>query len=331
MQTAFIINTLLPVAVRALQAPTTTTHSSNSNSMQHDALPALVLVLAHDSRLAHDLYPVCHELAAAVVSGCSRVRVDSVADLALLLDSPGWASSVQQQLKKLSLGRCPSLGDDGTPACPVPGLHAWVTEEEGAGLARRAPKRRRMPKELEGPLGLASKCPQRGVLQIDGCWHRDSTLLPSSYWAPESIAALAAGAAQHWPLLEHLGVDYAMPCLDHNRRTKAKALLVAANTAPWLRLRHLHLPGNDLGFKAAKALAAAAPHWPQLQLLDLSDNRLPRRAGPDDRRQALAAAAVLASEGQQHAACQRSRGYRGSRAALAAAHRAGCGRLRTGA
>lgn len=225
--------------------------------MAHDGAYALVLVLLHDRSLAHDMYPVCQELAAAVVSSCSRVKLYSVADLALLLDSPRWASSAQQRLKRLSLG---GRRERTTPAYSVPGLHAWITEEEWE---------REEEWDLASLLGLACKCRQLQVLHINACGLRD--------WAPESIAALAAGAAEHWPLLEHLGVEYGLFNLDRERRAKAAALLAAANTAPWQRLRHLRLSGSDLGFKAAKAIAAAAPQWSQLQLLDLYSNRLGSR------------------------------------------------------
>lgn len=233
---------------------------AQSNSIHETLSP----VLARDKSLAHDLYPVCQELAAAVVDGCSRVRLDSVSDLALLLDSPRWAGSAQQRLKKLTLGGYPGA-NDGAPACPFPGIHVWVTRYIGAGLGRSKALPPKIPLELEGLPCLAPKCRQLRVLHIAAGRRLDST--------PESVAALAAAAAQAWRRLEHLGVECVLFGMSRQRRSKVEALLAAAaSTAPWQRLRYLSLSHNNLGLKAAQALAAAAPCWPQLQHLDLGLN-----------------------------------------------------------
>jgi hypothetical protein len=240
----------------ALQVPP---NSSNSMAQSDSTLEVLSLVLAHDMRLAHNLYPVCQELATAVVYNCGRVRVDSVAELALLLDSPRWANSAQQRLGKLSLGGRPGA-EDGAPACSFPALHVWVTTEVGAGLGRRKPKPRKIPKELEGLPCLAPKCPQLRVLHIDARRRLD--------WPGKSIAALAAAAGPAWPRLEHLGME----CI------RSEPLLAKAVQAPWQRLRHLDLSYNWLAFEAAKDLGAAAAGWPQLRFLDLSRNDFDSRS-----------------------------------------------------
>jgi Ran GTPase-activating protein (RanGAP) involved in mRNA processing and transport len=50
--------------------------------------------------------------------------------------------------------------------------------------------------------------------------------------------------------------------------------LVAAAAPHWQQLEHLDLRGNQLGLPGVQALAAAAQHWKRLRYLHLGGNKL---------------------------------------------------------
>jgi hypothetical protein len=75
----------------------------NTAAGSEDAVPVLILALAHDRSLTHELYPVCQATASSVVEGCSLVTCSSVDDLAALLDSPRWSAGGRKTVTALRI------------------------------------------------------------------------------------------------------------------------------------------------------------------------------------------------------------------------------------